>query len=219
MLNYLRKRRTMVTSDYNDTKRQVNFSAIYTSHLVKDQLNLESNANYLCSKEIFHTSIGQLSFTRVCVTASSQVSRTLFSILTTFDNAVVWIFSTQPLTSKSSNTSTNPLGIAPNESITIGITVTYMCHGFFFSFHYLLISVYSRPGRQNLLFGRFSVFCFFFVCLLTVTRSGRLAKIRRSVCILKSKKNVCVSFSRTDSGLCIYHLFAWSKVYFLQSSK
>ena len=30
-----------------------------------------------------------------------------------------------------------------------------------------------------------------------------------SVCILKSQRSLCISFSRTDSGLCIYHLFVW----------
>ena len=30
---------------------------------------------------------------------------------------------------------------------------------------------------------------------------------------------VCVSFSRTDAGLCIYHLFKWSNLDFLQNSQ
>ena len=49
-------------------------------------------------------------------------------------------------------------------------------------------------------------------------RSDRLAKIRWSVCISKFKRSLCVSFSRTDAGLCIYNLFAWSNFNFLLNS-
>ena len=41
-------------------------------------------------------------------------------------------------------------------------------------------------------------------------RSGLLAGIRWSVCMLKAHRNLCESFSRTGAGLCIYHLFVWS---------
>ena len=41
-----------------------------------------------------------------------------------------------------------------------------------------------------------------------IIRSGLLAEIRRSVCISKSHRSLCMSFSRTGSGLCIYHLLA-----------
>ena len=50
--------------------------------------------------------------------------------------------------------------------------------------------------------------------LLITIRSGLLAKIRWSVCMLKSQKSLCVSFSMTDAGLCIYHLFVWSNLNF-----
>ena len=46
--------------------------------------------------------------------------------------------------------------------------------------------------------------------LLIIIRSGRLAEIRWSVCMSKSHWSLCVSFPRTDAGLCIYHLFVWS---------
>ena len=51
-----------------------------------------------------------------------------------------------------------------------------------------------------------------------ITKFGRLAKIWWSVCISKSQCTLCVSFSRTDSGLCIYHLSPWSNFSFLQKS-
>ena len=54
--------------------------------------------------------------------------------------------------------------------------------------------------------------------LLIIKRSGRLAEIRWSVCISKSQRSLCFSFSWIDSGLCIYHLFVRSNFYFLHNS-
>ena len=62
---------------------------------------------------------------------SPQVSRTLLSILVVLNNAVVWMVSTCPPTSKSSSPFSNPLVIVPNAPITIGIIVTCMFHSFF----------------------------------------------------------------------------------------
>ena len=62
---------------------------------------------------------------------SPQVSRTLLSILSLLNNAVVWMVSTQPSTSKSSSSFNNPLVTAPKGPITIGIIVTFMFHSFF----------------------------------------------------------------------------------------
>ena len=63
---------------------------------------------------------------------SAQVSRTLLSILTDLNNAVVWMISTCLLISKFSSSFINLLGIVPSERIKIGITVTFMFHIFFF---------------------------------------------------------------------------------------
>ena len=62
---------------------------------------------------------------------SPQVSRTRFRILAVLSNAVVWILSTRPSTSKSSRPFNNPLVIVPKTSITVGICVTFMFHSFF----------------------------------------------------------------------------------------
>ena len=43
--------------------------------------------------------------------------------------------------------------------------------------------------------------------LLIIIGSGLLAEIIWSVCVSKFQRSLYVSFSRTDSGLCIYHLF------------
>ena len=53
-------------------------------------------------------------------------------------------------------------------------------------------------------------FCKFSFLLLINLRSVRLAEIWWSVCISKSQRSLCISFFRTVSGLCIYHLFVWS---------
>ena len=55
--------------------------------------------------------------------------------------------------------------------------------------------------------------------LLIIIMSGLLAEIRWSVCISKSHRSLCVSFSRTGTGLCIYHLFVWSNLNFLHISQ
>ena len=64
---------------------------------------------------------------------SPQVSRTLLSIPAVLNNAVVWMVSTRPPTSKSSSPFSNPLVTVQNSPITIGIIVTSMFHSFFFS--------------------------------------------------------------------------------------
>ena len=62
---------------------------------------------------------------------SPQVSRTRLSILAVLSNAVVWIVSTRPPTSKSSRPFNNPLVTVPNAPITIGTIVTFIFHSFF----------------------------------------------------------------------------------------
>ena len=55
--------------------------------------------------------------------------------------------------------------------------------------------------------------------LLIIIRSGLLAEIRWSVCMSKSHRSFCVSFSRTGARLCIYHLLLWSNLNFLHISQ
>ena len=62
---------------------------------------------------------------------SLQVFRTRLGILAVLSNAVVWIVSTRPPTSKSSRPFNNPLVIVPNAPITIDTIVTFMFHSFF----------------------------------------------------------------------------------------
>ena len=80
------------------------------------------------------------------------------------------MISTNPIISKSSSPFTNTKRIGPSAPITISITVTFIFYSLFFffsfqpslgtyiSFHFLFILLCWLPGRQNLLFGRFSFF-------------------------------------------------------------
>ena len=142
---------------------------------------------------------------------------------TDLNNAIVWVVSTRPLISKSSTLSSNPSVSILSILTTTGITVTFMFHSLFsslarsrylsffllsFSFTQWLAGTAKSTIRQVLLF-------FFF---FTTTKSGRLAEITWSVCIVKSQRVLSVSFSRTISGLCVYYLSVWSNSNFLQNS-
>ena len=155
---------------------------------------------------IFHWSLSE--------SKSPQVSRTLLSILAVLNNAVVWMVSTRPPTSKSSSPFSNPLVTVPNAPITIGIIVTCMFHSFFsslarsrylsfFSHSFCFILWSAGTAKSTIL----QVLFFFF---LIIIKSGLLVGIRWSVCILKSHRSLCESFSRTGAGLCIYYLLVWS---------
>ncbi len=159
---------------------------------------------------------------RLSDSKSSQVSRTLLSIPAVFNNAVVWMVSTRPPTSKSSGPFNNPLVTVPKAPITIGIIVTFIFHSFFqFSSKvevlislFIFFQFYSVVCRDSKV-DNFADFLFFF---LLIIRSSLLAEIRWSVCISKLHRSSCVSFSRTGAVLYIYHLLAWSNFNFLHIS-
>ena len=140
-----------------------------------------------------------------------QVSRSLLSILTDLNNPEVWMVSTRPLNPKSSSPCINPLMTVLRAPITIGISVLFMFLSFFFSslarsayilaFRFFSVLLCGQLEQQCPLFSKF----FFF--LLIITRSGRLVNIRISVCISKSLWISYIPFSRTNSGLNMYHLF------------
>ena len=140
---------------------------------------------------------------------SPQISRTRLRILAVLSNAVVWIVSVRPLISKSSWPFNNPLVIVLNTPITIGTIVTFMFHSFFnslarsrylsfFSLSFRFILWSAGTAKSTIL----QIFFFFFFFLI-IMRSGLLAGIRWSVCMLKSHRSLCVAFSRTGVGLCI----------------
>ena len=130
--------------------------------------------------------------------------------------------STRPPTSKSSRPIDNPSVTVPKAPITIGTIDTFMFHIFFnslarstylsfFSHSFGFILWSTRTAKSTIL-----QILFF---LLIIIRSGLLAEIRWSVCISKSHRSLCVSFSRTGAGLCIYHLLVWSNLNFLHISQ
>ena len=153
---------------------------------------------------------------------SPQVSRTRLSILAILSNAVVWIVSTRSLTSKSFRPFNNPLVTVPNAPITIGTIVTFMFQSFFNSLarsRYLsLFSLSFRFILWSAGTAKSTILLILFL-LLIILRSGLLAGIRWSVCMLKSHRSSCKSFYRTGAGLCIYHLFVWSNWNFLHISQ
>ena len=161
---------------------------------------------------VFHWSLSE--------SKSPQVSRTLLSILAVLNNAVVWMVSARPPTSKLSSPLSNPLVTVPNAPITIGIIVTCMFHSFFSS---LARSRYLSFFSHSFSFILWSAVTanstiwqvlFFFFFLLIIIKSGLLVGIRWSVFILKYHRSLCVAFSRTGAGLCICHLFVWSNLNF-----
>ena len=153
---------------------------------------------------------------------SLQVSRTRLRILAVFSNPVIRIVSTRMPTSKSSRPFHNTLVIVRKAPITIGAIVTFMFHSFFNSkaksrylsfFEHSFRLILWSAGTEKLTILQILFF------LLIIIRSGLLAGIRWSVCMLKSHRSLWVSFSRTGVGLFIYHLLVWPNLNFLHISQ
>ena len=160
---------------------------------------------------VFHWSLGD--------SKSPQVSRARLRILTVLINPVIRIVSTRPLTSKSSWPFNNPLVIVPKAPITIGTIVTFMFHSFFNSLaRSRYLSFFSHSFRF-ILWSTGTESRQFYKPTFFVDYSGLLAGIRWSVCILKSHRSLCVSFSLTGVGLCIYHFLACLNLNFLHISE
>ena len=155
---------------------------------------------------------------------SPQVSRTLLSILPNLNNVVVWMVFTRLVIYKSSSPCTNPLVTIPRATITFNIIVNFMFHSFvnsqarsryfsnFFNFTRWSAGTAKSTILQVLpLFFCFFVFVFVFLFLFLflcfdyfkIWSSGRDLVIR--LCLRIPEKSLCVSFSKTDFELCIYH--------------
>ena len=152
---------------------------------------------------------------------SPQVSWTLLNILAVLNNAVDWMVSIPP-TSMSAIPFNNPLVTVQKATITINIIVTFMFHSFFnplarlrylsfFSHSFRFILWSTRTAKSTILKVLF--------LLLVIIRCSFLAVITWSVCMSKSHRSLCASFSRTDFGLCIYQLLVWSNLNFLHISQ
>ena len=130
--------------------------------------------------------------------------------------------STRPQTSKSSSLFSNPLVTVPNTPITIGIIVTCMFHSFLNSLARSRYLSFFSPSFSFILWSagttKSTILQVLFFLLIFI-KSGLLAEIRWSVCMSKSHRSLCVLFSKTGAGLCIYHLFVWSNLNCLHISQ
>ena len=152
---------------------------------------------------------------------SPWVSRTLLSILAVLHNVVLRMVSTRPVISMSSSPFHNPSVTVPRTTITNCTIVSFMFYSFFkslarsryFSSFNFLSVLFKVQLRQESL--RFRMFSFL---LLIIIRSRRVAEIRWSVCMWKSPRGLCVSFSRTDVWLGIHHWFVLSYTNFFYAT-
>ena len=119
------------------------------------------------SLELFTSALADGFFTGgLSDSKSPQVSRTLICILAVLNNAVVWMVSTCPSTSKSSSHYSTPLVTVPNAPITIACSTVFFNslarsrYLSLFSYSFSFYSVVSR-GQQSQLFCKF-FFCLFF---------------------------------------------------------
>ena len=101
-----------------------------------------------------------------------------------------------------SSPSNNPLGSVPKVPITIGMIVTFMYH-IFFQFPnkvqvlillFTSFQFYSVVSRDSKVHNLASSPCFimFFSALLIIISSDLLVEIRRSVCMSKSHRSLCI---------------------------
>ena len=150
---------------------------------------------------VFPTSVSWWFHTWMWVTASILKSPwSPISIQADVNNVVVWMVYFHPLITKSSNAFINPLLTVQSTPTRIAITVTFTFHRFFdslarsmyltfFSFSFNFTQWSARTEKSTIQEG------FFFNFLLTITRYGRMAKIRWSLYISKSQRSLSVSFS------------------------
>ena len=113
-----------------------------------------------------------------------QVSRTLLSILSDFNNAVVWMVSPRPPISKSFSHISKPLWTVPSAAILVGINVTLIFHSSLSSsakskylalfWSSLVFSLCGPLEQQSPLSGRFFFVLFCSFVLLIITRLGLL---------------------------------------------
>ena len=118
---------------------------------------------------VFHWSLSE--------SKSPQVSRTLLSILAVLNNAVVWMVSTRPPTTKSSSPfSKHACSTVFFNSLARSRYLSFFLH----SFSFILWS--AGTAKSTIL----QVLFF----LLIIIRSGLLAGIRGSVCLLKPHRSL-----------------------------
>ena len=136
---------------------------------------------------------------------SPQVSRTLLSIRSDVNNAVIWMSLIRPLVFKSSRSLTKRISyIWYQRHFHVPLLYFSLARFKYLSLCFLWFLICGPLTRQGALFDKFT--CFFLFSFI-ITWSSLLARIRWSACISKSLWFLCIFYSRTDSGL--YHLVIW----------
>ena len=155
---------------------------------------------------------------------SPRDSRTLLSILADLNNAVVWMVSTCPLISKSSNSCTKILCwlyradqlqiVSLSLSCSIVFSIIWQGPGIYPSFRFLSLfyPIVNRNGKFHYLAR--SLFCWVLRHLVVWPRLGD-----PFVSQPPPTQKICVSFFKIDSWLCIYNLFVWLNFNFLHDSQ
>ena len=152
---------------------------------------------------------------------SPQVPWTLLSILTNLKNALVWMVLISPLIPNLLSPLSKPLGTILSTVITIDITVNLMFLSFFRSLTKYKYTLFSLSLILTLWLGGISKIHYMASShfLLVIIIFDLLTGIGWSICTSKSNRFLCISFSRTDSGLCIYHLIECLNFNFLYNFK
>ena len=146
---------------------------------------------------------------------SPQDSRTLLSILAVLNNAVVWMVSIRPPTSKSFGPFNNPLVIVPKAPITIGVTVTFIFHSFFqlpskvfiFILLFTLFQFYSVVSQDSKVdnFANSLLFCWWLSSLVFLSRLGDPS-------VYQSPKGVYVCYFLGQMLGCAYTICCYSQI-------
>ena len=126
------KRLYLINSTFSNCNNSTRYQpAVFSLHMLSRLYASDDSFTKLDLNEdiiiiiirVFHWRLSDRKFPRV--------SRTLLSILAVFNNAVVWMVSTRPPTSKFSRPFNNPLVTVPKAPITIAIIVTFIFNSFF----------------------------------------------------------------------------------------
>ena len=154
---------------------------------------------------------------------SPKISRIFLGILAVLNNAVVWMVSTRPPTSKSSSPFNSPFVTVPNEPIMIGKIVTFKFHSFFnflprsrylfffsLSFSFILWSAGTAKSTilQVLFFFVVGCCCCCCLSLLGLVFWPRLGD--PSLC--QSPIGVCVCYSPGQLLGCTYTICSYGQI-------
>ena len=142
---------------------------------------------------------------------SPQVSRTLLSIIADLNNAYFQVFQSRYQSFGDCIERTSYNWYHRQLHVTKFFQLSCKFQIFIYLFAFLqFYPVVNQNGKVH--YSTDPFFC----CWLSL---GLIVRDLRSVCISKSQRILCISCSRTDFSLCIYNLFVWSNLNFLNNSQ